>query len=123
MSLLLLHNTKTRNPMKKKIALLFSFIALVAFVTVNAQSPQTDKKTTKVEQTVEKKASEPCCETKGTATAAKDAKSGCCTSGVKAEATGGEAKAGCATAGKTCGGCSSKTTSTQSAETLPVPKR
>ncbi|MBE0662754.1 MAG: hypothetical protein IH597_09815 [Bacteroidales bacterium] len=110
--------------MKKKITLLFSFIALVAFITVNAQSPKTDKKSVKVEQTVEKKASEPCCETKGHTTAAKEAKSGCCTSGsdVKAETTGGEAKAGCATAGKTCGGCSSKT-STQSAESVPVPKR
>lgn len=107
--------------MKKKIALVFSFIALVAFVTVNAQSPQTDKKTTKVEQTVEKKASEPCCETKGKATS--EAKSDCCTSGAKAETTGGKAKAGCASAGKNCGGCPSKTTTTQSSETLPVPKR
>lgn len=112
--------------MKKKLALLFSFVALVAFVTVNvanAQSPKTDKQSAKVEQTVEKKAAEPCCETKGQATAA--TKSDCCTSDAKAasaEAKGGEAKSGCATAGKTCGGCSSKT-STQSAEQLPVPKR
>lgn len=112
--------------MKKKFALLFSFIALVAFVTVNvanAQSPKTDKNATKVEQTVEKKASEPCCETKGQATAS--AKDGCCTSGTKtasAEEKGATAKEGCASAGKTCGGCSSKT-STQSAEKLPVPKR
>lgn len=109
--------------MKKKLALLFSFIALVAFVTVNianAQSPKTDKKATKVEQTVEKKAADPCCETKGQASA--DVKAGCCSSGAKAEATGGEVKSGCASAGKTCGGCSSKT-STQSAEQLPVPKR
>jgi hypothetical protein len=126
--------------MKKKLALLLSFFTLVAFVTVNvanAQSPKTDKQSAKVEQTVEKKAAEPCCETKGQATAsvksgcctadakAAAAKSGCCSSDTKAasaEARGGEAKSGCATAGKTCGGCSSKT-STQSAEQLPVPKR
>jgi hypothetical protein len=113
--------------MKRKLALLLSFVALVAFVTVNvanAQSPKTDKKSTKVEQTVEKKATEPCCETKGEATTSVKT-SGCCTGDAKAaaaEAKGADAQAGCASAGKTCGGCSSKT-STQSAEQLPVPKR
>ena len=128
--------------MKKKLALLFSFVALIAFVTVNvanAQSPKSDKKAAKVEQTVERKAVEPCCESKGQTTA--EVKSGCCSSGVKAtttavksgcctatakadaaQAKGTQAIAGCGTAGKTCGGCSSKS-ATQSAESLPVPRR
>jgi hypothetical protein len=121
---LFLHsNIKKPDPMKKKLALLFPVVAFFAFVTVNvadAQSPKTDKKASKVEQTVEKKAVEPCCESKGQATTA--AKADCCPSGAKAEVKTSEAKAGCAPAGKACGGCSSKA-STQSAEQIPVPKR
>ncbi len=111
--------------MKKKLAFLFSFVALVAFITVNvanAQSPQTDKPTAKTEQAVDKKA-DGCCTSKA-ATTATTAKSGCCTSQAKAEAAEaqGAAKSGCATSGKTCGGCSSKT-GTQTAEEAPVPRR
>lgn len=105
--------------MKKTFALLLSFVALVAFLTAGAQNPKADKPTTKVEQTVEKKAPGTCCDSKGhtTSTAAKD---GCCTS--KGDVKSADAKAGCTSAGKTCGGCSSKTKATTSEE-VPVPKR
>ena len=109
--------------MKKSISILFSFIALVAFLTVNvanAQSPKTDKKATKVEQTVEKKSDDGCCTSKAQTTTATTAKPGCCTSAAKAEAA--QAKTDCASAGKTCGGCSSKA-SAKAADEAPVPRR
>jgi hypothetical protein len=125
--------------MKKKIALVLSFVALFAFMTINVAEAQSPKVDTKAK--VEQKSVEPCCESKGQATT--QAKSGCCTAQAKAAAAAatkssgccsskasteaGEVKAtqvksGCASAGKTCGGCSSKA-ATQSAEQIPVPKR
>lgn len=136
--------------MKKNLVLLFSFVTLLAFVTVNIaiaqQLPKTDKKTDKVELTIEKKSVEPCCETKGQATgdvkadccsqtaekkAVKpccetkgqttgEAKSDCCTSKDKTKVTG--TKVPCGSTGKPCGGCSSKS-SPQSERQLPVPRR
>lgn len=104
--------------MKKTFALLLSFVALVAFLSAGAQNPKADKPTTKVEQTVETKASVPCCDSKGQTSAA--AKEGCCSS--KGEVKSAEAKTGCASAGKTCGGCSSKA-KTQTSQEVPVPKK
>ncbi len=107
--------------MKKTFALLFTFVALIAFLgagIANAQSPKTDNKTTKVEQAIEKKDAKPCCDTKGQATSA--SKSDCCAP--KTSVQGASAKAGCAPAGKTCGGCSSKA-KVQTTEELPVPKK
>lgn len=109
--------------MKKSIALLFSFVALVIFTTVNvaeAQSPKNDKEATKVEQK-----SDGCCTSGDKTTAVTSVKPGCCTAAAKVEAAQAkstEAKAGCGPAGKTCGGCSSKA-KTQSADQAPVPRR
>jgi len=109
--------------MKKKLALLFSFVALLAFVYINvanAQSPKTGKQATKVEQADEKKDVVPCCETKGKDSA--EAKAKCCKSGKKTEGAEGEAKKGCGKTGKPCGGCSSKA-QPKSPEQVPDPKR
>ncbi len=94
--------------MKKQIALLFSIVALVAFVsTAYAQSPKVDAKTAKVEKVAETKTSATCTDAK-----------------VKTDCAGKESeKADCkSAAAKTCGGCSSKAAA-KPAETAPVPKK
>ncbi|MGB4204124.1 MAG: hypothetical protein WBJ84_00715 [Bacteroidales bacterium] len=98
--------------MKKTFALLFSFVALIAFLSAGFPSDQSPKtsKSTKVEQTVQKKDAASCCDSKAQTTSA-----------AKADCSGDKAKADCAPAGKTCGGCSSKAKA-QSGEELPVPK-
>ncbi len=112
MKCLLLRHNKKLNSMKKTFALLFSFVALIAFLSAGFPSDQSPKtsKSTKVEQTVQKKAADPCCDSKAETTSA-----------AKSDCSGDKAKADCAPAGKTCGGCSSKA-KTQTSEELPVPK-
>lgn len=109
--LLLLHNKKL-NSMKKTFALLFSFVALIAFLSAGFPSDQSPKtpKSTKVEQAVQKKAADPCCDSKTQTSSAAESDCG-----------SDKAKADCASAGKTCGSSSSKAKA-QAGEELPVPK-